>query len=1128
MKRFYTVIIFMVIFSNWLNLASAQNVEFPDVNLANKVREALNLPAGAAIPKAQLATLTSLYAAAQGIHDITGLEHATQLTELDLRYQEIIDISPLAGLTNLTRLELRGNKIIDISPLAGLTNLTRLDLGRNNITDISPLAGLTNLTSLWLGGNPITDASPLDDFLRRNPDAHTGIEIQTGIKVLVQSVSFSPDSTLLVYGTSNAKIRLIDVATKRDIAILEGHTDVVRSVSFSPDGRLIASGSSDGTVMLWDVETHESISTINTGTDVASVLFSPDGLLFAIATSNGIELWNVETKEDIATLPTGAVRSVSFSPDGSLLACGGGERLSGAVTLWNVETKENIAELKRHPTAVVSVSFSPDGSLLASTSFGGGSGIMLWDVETKENIATLHGESISLTSIAFSPDGTLLASGSEDFIGSKIELWDVSTREHIATLQGHTDNINSVSFSPDGKLLASGSSDGTVKFWDVAESTLKLAKVSGDDQQGTFGSELSEPLIIEVKDRFDNPLQGIEVTFTVTAGDGKLSGQFTVEDVKTDTNGRAARTLALGQAAVNTVEVSIAVAGSQLVTFSAMGISADRGVTFEGLSDSYGGISAAFSPDSSLLATGTNEGTVKLWNMATKSHIATFEEEANLVLSVSFSPDGSLLASAANAGNVNLWDVATKEKIATLEGVSPTFSPDGSLLAIEIPHSLFLFDSDPPDAGTVKLWDVATKAHIATFQPHGTLLTDISFSPDSSLLVFESWDSGVELWDVAKKEHITTFEVLSASFSPDSSLLAIGTLEGSVKLWDVATKKYIATLQGHIDVVTSVSFSPDGRLLASGSTDGTIMLWDVATKEKIATLEGHQGSYTEVMFSPNGTLLLSVAPDAEDSYRILSLWDVAKKEKLSTLSMNAFTSVLFSPDGSFLVAIELLTDVSLWNVAAYVAQLEPAKIAEDVNGDGVVNTQDLLLVIGYFGKTGQHIADVNMDEVVDVKDLIQVAGVFGNAAAAPSPDPQLLAMFTAADVQQWLSEAQHLNLTDITSQRGIRFLEQLLAALIPKETALLPNYPNPFNPETWIPYQLANDTDVQISIYDINGALVRQLDLGHQRAGYYTDRSRTAYWDGRNAVGESVASGLYFYQLQTDDVSTLRKMVIVK
>ena len=206
---------------------------------------------------------------------------------------------------------------------------------------------------------------------------------------------------------------------------------------------------------------------------------------------------------------------------------------------------------------------------------------------------------------------------------------------------------------------------------------------------------------------------------------------------------------------------------------------------------------------------------------------------------------------------------------------------------------------------------------------------------------------------------------------------------------------------------------------------------------------------------------------------------------------------------------------------------ESPQLKGDVNGDGIVNILDLVLVAGRFGQSGQDNADVNGDGIVNILDLVLVAGAFGNAAA-PSSDPQTLAMLTTADVEQWLAHAQTLDLTDATSQRGVLFLEQLLASVTLKETALLPNYPNPFNPETWIPYRLANETDVRISIYDINGALVRRLYLGHQRAGYYTDRSRAAYWDGRNGGGEPVVSGIYFYSLTARDFSATRKMLIGK
>ena len=231
-----------------------------------------------------------------------------------------------------------------------------------------------------------------------------------------------------------------------------------------------------------------------------------------------------------------------------------------------------------------------------------------------------------------------------------------------------------------------------------------------------------------------------------------------------------------------------------------------------------------------------------------------------------------------------------------------------------------------------------------------------------------------------------------------------------------------------------------------------------------------------------------------------------------------------------------LSDVLLINSdgETFVPTVENAEITEstqlkgDINGDGIVNIQDLVLVAGRLGQTGTNSADVNEDNVVNIQDLVLVAGALGNSAAAPSPLTQSLETFTAADAKQWLSQVQQLNLTDATSKRGILFLQQLLIALTPKETVLLANYPNPFNPETWIPYHLANPSNVRITIYNARGTVVRRLELGHQQSGYYISRSRAAYWDGTNSVGERVASGIYFYQLEADNTSFLRKMVILK
>ena len=205
--------------------------------------------------------------------------------------------------------------------------------------------------------------------------------------------------------------------------------------------------------------------------------------------------------------------------------------------------------------------------------------------------------------------------------------------------------------------------------------------------------------------------------------------------------------------------------------------------------------------------------------------------------------------------------------------------------------------------------------------------------------------------------------------------------------------------------------------------------------------------------------------------------------------------------------------------------IEPPHRKEDVNGDGVVNILDLLAVTAKFGQKDAGNADINGDGTVDIRDLVLVAGEFGVAAAAPAVQAE--ARLTTATVAGWLSAAQKLTL-QADYARGLRKLQNLHTMLAPRQTALLANYPNPFNPETWFPYQLAQPAPVSISIYNPQGELVRTLVLGHQPAGMYQDRSRAAHWDGRNARGELVASGVYFYTLSAGNFTATRKMLLRK
>ena len=200
----------------------------------------------------------------------------------------------------------------------------------------------------------------------------------------------------------------------------------------------------------------------------------------------------------------------------------------------------------------------------------------------------------------------------------------------------------------------------------------------------------------------------------------------------------------------------------------------------------------------------------------------------------------------------------------------------------------------------------------------------------------------------------------------------------------------------------------------------------------------------------------------------------------------------------------------------------------DVNDDGHVDNADARLVAYALG-TDNLDYDVNSDGEVNFDDLLLVFDNRDDAAAPPVIDVDLMAMDLDFDrIQEEIEMLLASGDTSLAAQRVLMYLQHLLVSARPDATVLLANYPNPFNPETWIPYHLATSTDVRINIYNAQGILVRALTLGHQSAGYYTSRSRAAYWDGRNALGERVASGIYFYQLQADEISPLRKMVILK
>ena len=628
-------------------------------------------------------------------------------------------------------------------------------------------------------------------------------------------------------------------------------------------------------------------------------------------------------------------------------------------------------------------------------------------------------------------------------------------RGRLARNSARTDNNGyaEIGFTPtaDGETVVEAYSTGlTSAFFTIntGEPPADILKVSGDNQSGSPGSRLANPLVVEVVDENDDPVSGVTVNFAVTTGGGSVSP----ESATTNADGRAQTQLTLGD------EI-----GANTAVASVSGLS-DR-ITFRARTGAEVLVSAAQRPPMYWIS--RTEG---------KLHRLVDDEVENLAPNI----DGILSLTVDTQNQVLYWTRQTAQRKSAIQR-----SGLNGKGVITLQTSLTLMTSIAVNStGTTIYWaDILGKIKSRPVQGNKVTLLAQNLSAPTGLV----WEKDYLYW---------------------------GEATGHIRRMNLRNNRRT------IETITTSSGEPVSLAVHSGRVYWTEISGNASQLKRVNT----NGTGLEALKTLTGSRRVWLDVDGSGSKIYLTRASRLERRSLSGQSTVPLVTGLASP-GSLVLGGTLRAMPPV--VSQPTQPTQPTDTSKyDVNGDGMV---DLLDVIAPLVQPNNMKNDVNGDGVVDIRDTQEIDANRDAGAAAPSLDIDVKSLDVDFDrVQEQIATLLTSGDMSHSTQRALLYLQHLLASARPDETVLLANYPNPFNPETWIPYHLSESTDVRVNIYDAQGVLVRVLILGHQTVGYYTSRSRAAYWDGRNALGERVASGIYFYQLQTDAVSPMRKMVILK
>ena len=657
-------------------------------------------------------------------------------------------------------------------------------------------------------------------------DVATGGEIAVlrGHSAPVTGVAYRPDGTQVATASNDQTIRLWDPATGRQTVLLKAdvaapHPDRDTLVKYNPDGSRIASHTlADGAACasrLWDTRTGQEIAVLSPWREgLVSVAFSPDGRRVAVSAAEFVYLCDAVTARRLFDLGphAGRVRRVAYSSDGKRIASTT-DNGSNAVHLWDAETGREVAVPRNHTARASHIAFSPDGSRLISVSDYPDQTARLWDAATGRRLAVLPGHKNGIDAVAFSPDGERVATASLD---QTARLWDGRTGQLVAVLGGHTGSLMYVVFSPDGTRVVTASVDATLRLWDARTGELiGVLRGHGD----TFSMD-GPPVFTPDGSRLVSGSRDGTVRvwdMSLLERNGILKGHESyVYDVAFSPDGEQVASAAWDY----TARLWDATTGGPTGLLK----HETRILT-----------SLAYSPDGRRLAVAERERGVTLWEVATRDAIRDmrFQAPGSADNRVCFNPEGTLVASGTLEGPVRLWDVGTGREVARLGGheqrsIDVAFHPDGRRLA-----------STGMD-GTVRIWDVATRAPVAVLRGHtdAVAVWRVAFSADGNLLASGSDDKTVRLWDAQTYEPLQSIPlgsiVYGVAFSPDGTRLAAGCRDNTVRLIDVAHHQQVAELRGHTGYVHAVAWSPDGTRLVSGSGDFTVRVWDSLSAQERA------------------------------------------------------------------------------------------------------------------------------------------------------------------------------------------------------------------------------------------------------------------------------------------------------